>query len=120
VPATPADQAGGLSVRSRLNSAQVLNYGRDATDLCDDAGKVIATYDIPEEKRINIAFECVWTLSLAFDGSERDARLPKRLLSTFQTNLAALQKYGDEGKLTSEQSDMLNKARVLAEGLGQR
>ncbi len=104
----------GLSVTSRLTSAENLNYERDAADLCEDAGGVIAMYNFSDADRISLAFECVSTLSLAFDGSPQDARLPPRLISMLETNLAVLRKYGDAGELTSEQSDTLNKAETLA------
>ena len=109
----------GLSVTSRMTSAQILNSERDATDICDDEDDVLAKYNVPEPRRITVAFECVWTLSLAFDGSAQDARLPRRLLAAFEINLAALQKFGDEGKLTPEQLDILNKAKILVVKIGQ-
>jgi hypothetical protein len=111
---------GAFSVTSRLTTARNLNYERDAADLCDDAGSVVAAYNVFEPKRITLAFECVWTLSLAFDGSSQDARIPPRLISIFETNLNTLRKFGEDGKLDPEQSDILTKAESIATQLNRR
>ena len=86
VAAAAVGWTAGLSVTSRMTSAQILNSERDAADICEDENDVLAKYNVPEPRRITVAFECVWTLSLAFDGSAQDVRLPRRVLSAFEMN----------------------------------
>jgi hypothetical protein len=103
----------------RLRAANDLNGARDAADLCEDAGNVIAANEVPETERVTIAYECVSTFAVVLDGHSRDMHLPPRVISMFRNNLAELRRYGDEGKLTAEQSAALTDAEALAKQIGQ-
>jgi hypothetical protein len=98
----------------RLRSADDLNSARDAADLCEDANVLLTHYNVPEDKQITLAYECVSTLTEALNGHSRDSRLPRRVIAMFQKNLDVLRSYGEAGKLTSEQSEALNNAEDIA------
>jgi TIR domain len=109
---------GGLSATSRLKSAEVLNNEHIAADLCDRASQVAMAYQVPEARRIALAFQCVDVLNEGLAGLPQDSYLPANLRSTFEANLAVLRKYKETATLTPEQSDVLTNAETAAAKLG--
>jgi hypothetical protein len=109
---------GGLSATSRLKSAEVLNNEHIAADLCDRASQVAIAYEVPEARRIALAFQCVDVLNEGLAGLPQKSYLPANLRSTFEANLAVLRKYKETATLTAEQSDVLTNAEIVAAQLG--
>jgi hypothetical protein len=109
-----------LSVTSRLNSAEILNLQRDAADLCEHGADLAITQQVAEARRIAFASQCVETLMEGYEGRAQDAHWPLRVVSIFEANLAVLRKAEGEGKLTSEQADVLREAGIFVAQLERR
>lgn len=109
---------GALSVSSRLNREEVLNDGYLAADLCERGERQAAVQHVSEARLIAFVSNCVATLSEGFYRLPSGKEVPARQLSVFEKNLAILRKAKSEGKLTLEESDVLEKAELLAAQLG--
>lgn len=107
---------GAVLLGGRLRSSEVVNIETDAADICE----LTSSLAVADVWRITLAFECLETLTQGLTGLSKDAHLPHMLVSAVKTNLAILRKFKTEGKLTSEQSDLLDKAEILAARLAQR
>jgi hypothetical protein len=105
---------GALSVVSRLDSAETLNDAYLAADFCDSGNEFAVAHNVEETRRITHAMKCVMTLGGVLDGLPQDIHVPTRILGTLGTNLAILRRCKSEGKLTSDQLDMLMNAETLS------
>jgi hypothetical protein len=104
---------------SRFGSAQLLSIATDAADVCVHATERAATENLPEARRIAFAVKCVAVLSNGLDELSQEARVPLTFISSFELNVATLQKFKDAGKLTPQQLDLLNRAETLLAQLKQ-
>lgn len=102
------------STYGQLRVEEDLNSVRDAADVCEHANGLA----VAEVWRIKLAVECVETFREVLADFPRGTRLPRRVISLFEANLAVLRKFRDERKLTSDQLDVLSKAEILAVRLG--
>jgi hypothetical protein len=107
-----------ISVSSRLVSSENLTLGYDAADLCEQATNYALSNHAPEEKRIELSYECVATLSEIIDGSSPQATIPTRFMSIFADQIDILDGYNKKGKLTPEQVKVLNKGKDLVARFG--
>jgi TIR domain-containing protein len=107
---------GAVFLDGRLRSSELVNIETDAADICERTSS-LAVADV---WRIALALECLETLTQGLTGLPKDAHLPRMLVSAVETNLTTLRKFRTEGKLTSEQSDLLDKVEILAAQLAQR
>jgi hypothetical protein len=103
-------------LNGQLLSSQDMNSARDVADICERA----RGFTVADVWRITLALKCVETFSDVLADLPRDNRLPQRVVSSFEANVAILRKFDDERKLTSEQSGLLNKAEILSAQLGER
>jgi hypothetical protein len=103
-------------IYGQLLSAEDMNSARDVADICERA----RSFTVADVWRIKLALECVETFSEVLADLPRDNRLPQRVVSSFEANVALLRKFEDERKLTSEQSGLLNEAEILVAQLEQR
>jgi hypothetical protein len=103
-------------IYGQLLSAEDMNSARDVADICERA----RGFTVADVWRIKLALECVETFSEVLADLPRDNRLPQRVVSSFEANVALLRKFEDERKLTSEQSGLLNKAEILSAQLAER
>jgi hypothetical protein len=100
----------------QLLASEDVNDAREAADICErTAGMALA-----DVWRVTLASKCVETFSQVLADLPQGARLPQRVMSSFEANLTILRRLNDERKLTSEQSSALNKAELLAARFGQR
>jgi hypothetical protein len=102
-----------VSLTNRFGSAQLLSIETDVADVCVHASERAAKEDLPEPRRIAFAIKCVAVLSNGLDELSHEARVPLTFVSSFELNVATLQKFKDAGKLTPEQLDILNRAETL-------
>ena len=107
---------GAVFFGERLRSSEVVNIETDAADICEHTSSL----DVADVWRAALALECLETLTQGLTGLPKDAHLPQMVVSAVGTNVAILRKFKSEGKLTSEQSDLLDKAEILAARLAQR
>jgi hypothetical protein len=107
---------GAVLLGGRLRSSEVVNIETDAADICEHTSSL----DVADVWRAALALECLETLTQGLTGLPKDAHLPQMVVSAVGTNVAILRKFKSEGKLTSEQSDLLDKAEILAARLAQR
>jgi hypothetical protein len=107
---------GAVLLGGRLRSSEVVNIETDAADICEHTSRL----DVADVWRAALALECLETLTQGLTGLPKDAHLPQMVVSAVGTNVAILRKFKSEGKLTSEQSDLLDKAEILAARLAQR
>jgi hypothetical protein len=103
-------------MNGRLLSAEDMNSARDVAEICERAPDAA----VAEMWRMALALKCVETFSEVLADMPRDNRLPQRVISSFEANLAVLRRFEDERKLTSEQSRLLNKAELRAAQFAQR
>jgi hypothetical protein len=109
-----------VSLTSRFDSAQLLSIATDAADVCVHASERAATENLPEARRIAFAVKCVAVLSNGLDELSREARVPLTFVSSFELNVATLQKFKDAGKLAPEQLDVLSRAEDMLAELKER
>ena len=82
----------------RLRVQEDLNSARDAADICEGATTLIAPYQIPDERRISLALECVQTFSEVLADYPKGTELPQRVVSAFELNLAVFAKVSGRAK----------------------
>jgi hypothetical protein len=109
-----------VSLTNRFDSAQLLSIATDIADACAHASERAATENLPESRRIAFAVKCVAVLSNGLDDLSQEARVPLAFISSFESNVATLQKFKDAAKLTPEQLDVLGRAEALLAELKQR
>ncbi len=109
---------GALSVTSRLNSAELMSLTRDAADICERGHRVAAAGHAAEVRRIAFALQCVDAMEAGLDGPAENSHLPPRVASIFEVNLVILRKARDEGKLTPEQTEAMDRAELFAARYG--
>ncbi|HTV28694.1 MAG TPA: hypothetical protein VMF32_12995, partial [Xanthobacteraceae bacterium] len=109
-----------VSFSSRLGSADLLSIETDAADICERTINQAAADNIPEARRIALTVKCVDVLSEDLDGLSRDARVPFTFISSYEANVAILRRFQDAGKLSPQQSEVLNRAETLVRELRQR
>jgi hypothetical protein len=120
IAACVAGWAWAVSFSSQLDSSEYLDIDADAAYLCERALNQAATYNSLEGRRIAIAVKCMDVLSDGLGELPSDARVPLRLISSLESDLAILQGFKDAGKLTPEQLESLAKAENLLAQLRQR
>ena len=109
-----------MSLTNRFGSAQLLSIATDAADVCVHASGRAAAENLPEARRIAFAVKCVAVLGNGLDELSREARVPLTFISSFELNVAILQKFKDARKLTPEQLEVLSQAEILLAQLKQR
>ncbi len=108
-----------LSISSRLVTAENIDLERDAAELCDDGTEYEKAHNAPETKRVELAYECVATLSQIF-GSTQQVHVPLKLRFSFIKQVNVLREFGDQHKLTADQTEVLDKAEgIVAQLNGQ-
>ncbi len=110
---------GAASFSWRLNASEILSLETDAANICVRASNEAAARNVPEARRIAFAVKCVDTLSTELDGLSHDARVPLTFISAFEANIAILRKFQGAGKLTQQQTELLNNATALVTKLKQ-
>jgi hypothetical protein len=98
---------------SRLDSSQTIGMETDAASMCQNANAQAVKDSVPEARRIAFAVKCVRVLSYNMGDLANDARVPRAFIWSFESDVAVLQKFADDGKLTPEQADVLAKGEAL-------
>jgi hypothetical protein len=109
-----------VSLTNRFGSAQLLSMATDLAEACVHTSVQARTENVPEARRITLAVKCVAVLSARLDELSHDARVPLTFISAFEANVAILEKFKDAGKLTSQQIEILNEAKLLLAQLKER
>jgi hypothetical protein len=100
---------GSNSLYLQLRSAEDVNFSRDTADICEGTNSM----EVAEKWRIALAAECVKTFVQVLADVPPRTRVPARVLTSFRESIALLQKFREQGKLTSEQSELLAKGEIL-------
>jgi len=102
----------------QMRAQEDLNSARDAADVCEGAANLMGRSQIPEERRITLALECVDTFGQVLIALPGGTPIPNRVTSSFDRYLAALRGFQDQHKLTPDQFAILSKAEMLAAQFG--
>ena len=97
-------------------SIEKVTFPREVEDIWE--GKSDLAVD--DEWRVVLAVECVKTFMEAFADFPVNGRIPQRVLTTFRESVALLQRFRDEGRLTSDESETLGKAEIVMAKLAAR
>jgi hypothetical protein len=103
----------GVLFTKAYQSSQRLSIETDGAAECAQTLTRAEAEKASETKRIALATKCVRVLSSDIEDLAEDARVPRSFIWSFDTIVAILQKFGDAGKLTSEQSEVLATGKVL-------
>jgi TIR domain len=109
----------GVLFTRAYQSSQRLGIEADGAAECAQTLTRAEAEKASETKRIALATKCVRVLSSDIDDLAQDARVPRSFIWSFDTIVAILQKFGDAGKLTSEQSEVLVTGKALLAQLKQ-
>jgi hypothetical protein len=104
---------------SRLWSADTISVETDGAALCQETLSRAETENVSESKRIGLATKCVRVLSSDFEDLAKDTRIPRTFIRSFEADVAILQKFEDDGRLTSQQSDVLATGNALVDKMKQ-
>jgi hypothetical protein len=116
VSATALGWWGFNSLYGQLRSAEDVHFSRDTADVCEGSSEL----SVAEEWRIVLAAECLKTFIQVLADVPSGTRVPARVLSSLRESIALLQKFREQGKLTPEQSELLDKAETVIAKLAAR